>query len=104
MKLLGRQFVLGQTIKEGMGNARELEGEGYTYSYDMLGEAARTEADAVRYHQAYAKAIEAISQQAKGDVRSSPGISVKLSRISASTSTPRNRIDSTCRWTSSICC
>ena len=81
MKLLGRQFVLGQTIKEGMSNARELEGEGYTYSYDMLGEAARTEADAVRYHQAYAKAIEAISQQAKGDVRSSPGISVKLSAL-----------------------
>ena len=81
MKLLGRQFVLGQTIKEGMRNARELEEEGYTYSYDMLGEAARTEADAIRYHQAYAKAIDAIARQAKGDVRSSPGISVKLSAL-----------------------
>jgi RHH-type proline utilization regulon transcriptional repressor/proline dehydrogenase/delta 1-pyrroline-5-carboxylate dehydrogenase len=81
MKLLGRQFVLGQTIKEGMRNARDLEEEGYTYSYDMLGEAARTEDDAVRYHQAYAKAIEAIAKQAKGDVRSSPGISVKLSAL-----------------------
>ncbi len=81
MKLLGRQFVLGQTIDEGMRNARELEDEGYTYSYDMLGEAARTDADAVRYHQAYANAIAAIAKQARGDVRSSPGISVKLSAL-----------------------
>jgi RHH-type proline utilization regulon transcriptional repressor/proline dehydrogenase/delta 1-pyrroline-5-carboxylate dehydrogenase len=81
MKLLGRQFVLGQTINEGLRNARELEKTGYTYSYDMLGEAARTEADAIRYHQAYATAIAAIAQQAQGDVRSSPGISVKLSAL-----------------------
>ncbi len=81
MKVLGRQFVLGQTIEEGMKNARELEKKGYTYSYDMLGEAARTDDDAVRYHAAYAKAITAIAKQAKGDVRSSPGISVKLSAL-----------------------
>ncbi|SMX43892.1 bifunctional proline dehydrogenase/L-glutamate gamma-semialdehyde dehydrogenase PutA [Maliponia aquimaris] len=81
MKVLGRQFVLGQTIEEGMKNARDLEKKGFTYSYDMLGEAARTDADAVRYHAAYAKAITAIARQAKGDVRSSPGISVKLSAL-----------------------
>lgn len=81
MKILGRQFVLGQTIEEGMKNARELEKQGYTYSYDMLGEAARTDEDAIRYHQAYAKAITAIAEQAKGDVRGSPGISVKLSAL-----------------------
>ena len=81
MKILGRQFVLGQTIDEGIKNARELENEGYTYSYDMLGEAARTDEDAVRYHAAYAKAIAAIAKQVKGDVRSSPGISVKLSAL-----------------------
>ena len=81
MKLLGRQFVLGQTIDEGLRNARDLEQEGYTYSYDMLGEAARTEADAVRYHQAYAMAIDVIAKQASGDVRSSPEISVKLSAL-----------------------
>uniref|UniRef100_UPI0035663348 bifunctional proline dehydrogenase/L-glutamate gamma-semialdehyde dehydrogenase PutA n=1 Tax=Puniceibacterium confluentis TaxID=1958944 RepID=UPI0035663348 len=81
MKILGRQFVLGQTIAEGMRNARELEKKGYTYSYDMLGEAARTDADAVRYHAAYASAIGAIAKQARGDVRSSPGISVKLSAL-----------------------
>ncbi|MQM30908.1 MAG: bifunctional proline dehydrogenase/L-glutamate gamma-semialdehyde dehydrogenase, partial [Candidatus Accumulibacter phosphatis] len=81
MKILGRQFVLGQTIEEGMKNARELEKQGYTYSYDMLGEAARTDEDAVRYHAAYARAITAIAKQAKGDVRSSPSISVKLSAL-----------------------
>ena len=81
MKLLGRQFVLGQSIEEGLKNAEELEAQGYTYSYDMLGEAARTDADARRYHEAYAKAITAIALQAKGDVRSSPGISVKLSAL-----------------------
>jgi RHH-type proline utilization regulon transcriptional repressor/proline dehydrogenase/delta 1-pyrroline-5-carboxylate dehydrogenase len=81
MKILGRQFVLGQTIDEGMKNARELEKKGYTYSYDMLGEAARTDEDAQRYHKAYAKAIAVIAKQAKGDVRSSPGISVKLSAL-----------------------
>ncbi|ASJ70602.1 bifunctional proline dehydrogenase/L-glutamate gamma-semialdehyde dehydrogenase PutA [Granulosicoccus antarcticus] len=81
MKILGRQFVLGQTIGEGIKNAREWESQGYTYSYDMLGEAARTDADAVRYHKAYADAITAIGKAAKGDVRSSPGISVKLSAL-----------------------
>ncbi|MDI4639138.1 MULTISPECIES: bifunctional proline dehydrogenase/L-glutamate gamma-semialdehyde dehydrogenase PutA [Halomonadaceae] len=81
MKILGRQFVLGQTIEEGMKNARELEKQGYTYSYDMLGEAARTDEDAVRYYDAYANAIAAIAKQAKGDVRGSPGISVKLSAL-----------------------
>ncbi|MBD3662429.1 bifunctional proline dehydrogenase/L-glutamate gamma-semialdehyde dehydrogenase PutA [Sulfitobacter sp. TSTF-M16] len=81
MKILGRQFVLGQTIEEGIKNARELEKKGYTYSYDMLGEAARTDEDAVRYQKAYAQAISAIAKQATGDVRSSPGISVKLSAL-----------------------
>jgi RHH-type proline utilization regulon transcriptional repressor/proline dehydrogenase/delta 1-pyrroline-5-carboxylate dehydrogenase len=81
MRILGRQFVLGQTIEEGMKNARELEKKGYTYSYDMLGEAARTDADARRYQTAYADAITAIARQAQGDVRSSPGISVKLSAL-----------------------
>ncbi len=81
MKILGRQFVLGQTIEEGLTNARDFETKGYTYSYDMLGEAARTDEDARRYHAAYAEAIAAIARQAKGDVRSSPGISVKLSAL-----------------------
>ncbi|WP_241699884.1 bifunctional proline dehydrogenase/L-glutamate gamma-semialdehyde dehydrogenase PutA [Tabrizicola fusiformis] len=82
MKEMGRQFVLGETIESAMKRARELEAKGYTYSYDMLGEAARTEADARRYHLSYSKAITAIAAAAdKGDIRSNPGISVKLSAL-----------------------
>ena len=55
MKLMGAQFVLGETIGKAMDRARALEGKGYTYSYDMLGEAARTEPDALRYAAAYAQ-------------------------------------------------
>ena len=82
MKEMGRNFVLGETIDLAMKRATELEGKGYTYSYDMLGEAARTEADARRYHLAYSKAITAIAAAAKGhDIRANPGISVKLSAL-----------------------
>jgi RHH-type proline utilization regulon transcriptional repressor/proline dehydrogenase/delta 1-pyrroline-5-carboxylate dehydrogenase len=82
MKEMGRNFVLGETIDKAMDRARELEGKGYTYSYDMLGEAARTEADARRYHLSYSRAITAIARAAKGnDIRTNPGISVKLSAL-----------------------
>ncbi len=81
MKEMGRQFVLGETIEAAMKRARDLEAKGYTYSYDMLGEAARTEADAERYHRAYAQAIAAIAGAARGDIRDNPGISVKLSAL-----------------------
>ncbi|WP_431300538.1 bifunctional proline dehydrogenase/L-glutamate gamma-semialdehyde dehydrogenase PutA [Tabrizicola sp. BL-A-41-H6] len=82
MKEMGRNFVLGETIDKAMDRARELEGKGYTYSYDMLGEAARTEADARRYHLSYSKAITAIAAAARGnDIRQNPGISVKLSAL-----------------------
>jgi RHH-type proline utilization regulon transcriptional repressor/proline dehydrogenase/delta 1-pyrroline-5-carboxylate dehydrogenase len=82
MKEMGRQFVLGETIEAAMKRASELEAKGYTYSYDMLGEAARTEADARRYHLSYSKAITAIAAAAKGaDIRANPGISVKLSAL-----------------------
>ncbi|GAB1362506.1 bifunctional proline dehydrogenase/L-glutamate gamma-semialdehyde dehydrogenase PutA [Rhodobacter sp.] len=82
MKEMGRQFVLGETIDKAMTRARELEGQGYTYSYDMLGEAARTEADARRYHLSYSRAITAIAAAAKGDdIGTNPGISVKLSAL-----------------------
>jgi RHH-type proline utilization regulon transcriptional repressor/proline dehydrogenase/delta 1-pyrroline-5-carboxylate dehydrogenase len=82
MKEMGRQFVLGETIEAAMKRATELEAKGYTYSYDMLGEAARTEADARRYHLSYSKAITAIAAAAKSrDIRENPGISVKLSAL-----------------------
>ena len=82
MKEMGRQFVLGETIGAAMTRAKGLEAQGYTYSYDMLGEAARTEADARRYHLAYSAAISSIAPAAThGDIRANPGISVKLSAL-----------------------
>ncbi len=82
MREMGRQFVLGETIDGAMRRARGMEEDGYSYSYDMLGEAARTEADAKRYFDAYARAIEAIGRAAThGDVAANPGISVKLSAL-----------------------
>jgi RHH-type transcriptional regulator, proline utilization regulon repressor / proline dehydrogenase / delta 1-pyrroline-5-carboxylate dehydrogenase len=82
MKEMGRNFVLGETIEKAMKRASDLEAKGYTYSYDMLGEAARTEADARRYHLSYSKAITAIAGAARGnDIRANPGISVKLSAL-----------------------
>lgn len=82
MRILGRQFVMGRTIKEATERARPLEARGYRYSYDMLGEAARTMADAERYFQAYREAIDAIGKMAagKGPIEA-PGISVKLSAL-----------------------
>ncbi len=82
MKILGRQFVLGATIEDALERAEAVESRGFTYSYDMLGEAARTAADAERYYQSYAAAIDAIAARAlHGDLRRNPGISVKLSAL-----------------------
>ncbi|MCK5501827.1 MAG: proline dehydrogenase family protein, partial [Tritonibacter mobilis] len=82
MKEMGRQFVLGETIESAMKRASGMEAKGYTYSYDMLGEAARTEADASRYHLAYSRAISAIASACtSSDIRENPGISVKLSAL-----------------------
>ena len=83
MKEMGRQFVLGRDIEEAQDRAKSYVARGYTYSYDMLGEAARTDADALRYHRAYADAIQRISPACTGDVRKNPGISVKLSALHA---------------------
>ncbi len=81
MKMLGKQFVLGQTIDEAIQEAQKLESGGYTYSYDMLGEAARTHDDATRYFQAYSQAIEKIANVSGEDVATKPGISIKLSAL-----------------------
>ncbi|MEB3420605.1 bifunctional proline dehydrogenase/L-glutamate gamma-semialdehyde dehydrogenase PutA [Salipiger marinus] len=82
MKEMGAQFVLGETIEAAMTRGARREAQGYTYSYDMLGEAARTEADALRYHRAYEEAIAAIARAARSqDIRDNPGISVKLSAL-----------------------
>ena len=84
IQLLGRQFVLGRHIAEAMGEAAAARKQqaGLRFSYDMLGEGARTEADARRYLASYANAIEAI---AGGRVAAGPesadGISIKLSAL-----------------------
>ena len=82
MRVLGRHFVLGQTIEGAIRRAREPEQKGYRYSYDMLGEAARTMADAERYQAAYRDAIAAIVGAARGDdLMTRPGVSIKLSAL-----------------------
>jgi RHH-type proline utilization regulon transcriptional repressor/proline dehydrogenase/delta 1-pyrroline-5-carboxylate dehydrogenase len=82
MKIMGKQFVMGENIKEAVIRAQDKERTGYVFSYDMLGEGARTGKDAQRYYDAYAKAIEVIGKAAAGKgPRKSPGISVKLSAI-----------------------
>ena len=82
MRLLGQHFVLGQTIGQAIARADETQGRGYRYSYDMLGEAARTMADAERYHEAYGHAIDAIAAAARGDeLMARPSISIKLSAL-----------------------
>ena len=82
MELMGSQFVMGVTIDKALKRATPMEEKGYTYSYDMLGEAARTMEDADRYYVSYLNAIRAIGKSAngKGTIKS-PGISVKLSAI-----------------------
>ncbi|SHI47925.1 L-proline dehydrogenase /delta-1-pyrroline-5-carboxylate dehydrogenase [Palleronia salina] len=82
MRVMGQQFVLGQTMDKAMERAKAQQEKGYTYSYDMLGEAARTMEDARRYYKSYDNAIESISRQAKYDsIAKNPGISVKLSAL-----------------------
>jgi RHH-type proline utilization regulon transcriptional repressor/proline dehydrogenase/delta 1-pyrroline-5-carboxylate dehydrogenase len=82
MKVMGQQFVMGETIEDAVKRAEEKERKGYVYSYDMLGEGARTQKDADDYFDAYAQAIKTIGKAAKGKgPRKSPGISVKLSAI-----------------------
>ncbi|WP_340117358.1 bifunctional proline dehydrogenase/L-glutamate gamma-semialdehyde dehydrogenase PutA [Pelagibius sp. 7325] len=82
MRILGRQFVMGRTIEEALERAKANEKKGYRYSYDMLGEAAHTMADARRYFESYRKAIAAIGKVAAGrGPIDAPGISIKLSAL-----------------------
>jgi RHH-type proline utilization regulon transcriptional repressor/proline dehydrogenase/delta 1-pyrroline-5-carboxylate dehydrogenase len=82
MRILGRQFVMGRTIDEALARAAPDEPKGWRHSYDMLGESARTAADARRYLDAYAAAIAAIGHASggRGPV-DGPGISIKLSAL-----------------------
>lgn len=82
MRMLGNQFVTGQTIAEALKNSVENETRGYRYSYDMLGEAALTESDADNYYASYEAAIHAIGKASNGrGIKDGPGISIKLSAL-----------------------
>lgn len=83
MRIMSNQFVMGRTINEAIKRAEEKEKIGYRYSYDMLGEAALTAADADRYMQSYSKAIEEIGNNANtsDDMYKKAGISIKLSAL-----------------------
>lgn len=82
MKVLGSQFVIGQGVEEAMKNAASLEEDkGYLFSYDMLGEAARTHEDAETYFKSYETAIDSIGRSKYRKGQNHPGISVKLSAL-----------------------
>jgi RHH-type proline utilization regulon transcriptional repressor/proline dehydrogenase/delta 1-pyrroline-5-carboxylate dehydrogenase len=88
MRILGGQFVLGQTIGDALANAEDEAGQGYRFSFDMLGEAARTAEDAAAYTARYHEAVEAIAAWAglpqmrnEDELHTRPGLSVKLSAL-----------------------
>ncbi|MXQ11222.1 bifunctional proline dehydrogenase/L-glutamate gamma-semialdehyde dehydrogenase PutA [Microvirga makkahensis] len=82
MRVMGNHFVLGQTIEEALKRATSSKGRIYRYSFDMLGEGARTAEDAHRYFESYASAIDAIGRSAGNEpLPNRPGISVKLSAL-----------------------
>ncbi|MEL7937847.1 trifunctional transcriptional regulator/proline dehydrogenase/L-glutamate gamma-semialdehyde dehydrogenase [Pseudomonas delhiensis] len=82
MRLMGEQFVTGETIGEALANAANMESRGFRYSYDMLGEAALTDEDAKRYLASYEQAIHAIGKASHGrGIYEGPGISIKLSAL-----------------------
>ncbi|QVX13690.1 trifunctional transcriptional regulator/proline dehydrogenase/L-glutamate gamma-semialdehyde dehydrogenase [Pseudomonas congelans] len=82
MRLMGEQFVTGETIGEALANASRFEAKGFRYSYDMLGEAALTEHDAQKYLASYEQAIHSIGKASHGrGIYEGPGISIKLSAL-----------------------
>ena len=82
MRLMGERFVTGETIADALKRATAQEAKGFRFSYDMLGEAATTAADAARYFADYAQAIHAIGAASAGrGVHDGPGISIKLSAL-----------------------
>lgn len=82
MKIMGKQFVLGRSIEEAIKASKKQRKQGYTHSYDMLGEAAHTMADAQKYFDAYANAIRTLgAQDFSEDFPLPPTISIKLSAL-----------------------
>ncbi len=83
MGVMSGHFVLGNTIAKALKKSKSFHKQGYTFSYDMLGEAAHTSGDAERYFQAYLRAAHSIqkSLHKKNNIKSAPSISVKLSAL-----------------------
>ena len=82
MKLMGKQFVLGESIEKAINSSASNQPKGTLYSFDMLGEAAITEEDAGKYFNSYKAAIERIGLEAKSEnILLNPGISLKLSAL-----------------------
>ncbi len=81
MRELGQQFVLGRTIEEAQERGSKARAKGYTYSYDMLGEAALTDRDARAFHASYADTIDKLAPFCTGTPRQNPGVSIKLSAL-----------------------
>jgi len=82
MKIMGHQFVLGRTINEAMKRGKEARSKGYTYSFDMLGEAALTRADASKYLNDYSQAIHFVGQYQDSEACGpKPSVSIKLSAL-----------------------
>jgi RHH-type transcriptional regulator, proline utilization regulon repressor / proline dehydrogenase / delta 1-pyrroline-5-carboxylate dehydrogenase len=83
VRVLGRHFVLGRNIEEALKESRALQDQGFRFSFDMLGEAAMTRADAARYLERYRHAIAAIAQSNPRSAKlfERPGISVKLTAL-----------------------
>lgn len=81
MTEMGHNFVLGRTIDEAISRGEKQANAGFTFSYDMLGEAALTAKDADHYYQAYANTIDTLAHHGLDNVRDNPGISIKLSAL-----------------------
>lgn len=86
MKIMGKQFVLGRTIEEAIKNSKSYRAKGYTYSFDMLGEAAFTDTGAEMYFASYMQAIGALAESSTSTGvwrkdRPLPSISIKLSAL-----------------------
>ncbi len=82
MRMMGEQFVTGESIAQAVSSAKSREARGFRFSYDMLGEAALTQRDAERYLKSYQDAIHEIGRAAAGrGIHAGPGISIKLSAL-----------------------
>ena len=98
MGLLGEHFILGDTIEAAIKRANKKDNKEYLYSYDMLGEAAKTAEDAEKYFVDYKHSINAIADCDGGELLNRPGISIKLSALY-----PRYQISQYTKATAELC-